>query len=182
VVRKAAGVAHKPRQLVLPVMASGPADIGRLLRELELIDQALLQSGLRDKEADAKLPQTSRLMTQITESNKLDLLSKLHRVELQHFLETVKEKSPVLHMSFSADPSPLFMEKLMTWLRREIHPSVLLTIGLQPTLGAGCILRTTNKQFDFSLREEFLSKRELLIGQLAAPAARAPARAEEAAA
>lgn len=180
-VHKAVRAADKTRQLILPVMVSSPADVGRLLRELELIEDALLQGGLRKEEAEAKLPKTSRMMDQIVESNKLDLLNKLNRIELQHLLETAKKQSPVLHMSFSADPSPVFMEKLMAWLRREIHPSVLLTIGLQPTLGAGCILRTTNKQFDLSLREEFLSKRELLISQLAAPT-EIPAKPQEASA
>jgi len=69
-------------------------------------------------------------------------------------------------MSLSADPSTRFLEKLVTWLRREIHPQVLLTIGLQPTLGAGCVLRTPNRQFDFSLRQDFAKKRDLLIGKL----------------
>ncbi|HYH36035.1 MAG TPA: hypothetical protein VD706_00875, partial [Candidatus Saccharimonadales bacterium] len=92
-----------------------------------------------------------------------------------------KQRSPVLHISFSADPSPTFTEKLMTWLREEIHPLVLLSVGLQPTIGAGCIVRTTNKQFDLSLREDFLKKRELLLSQLrSAPAA--PAETPEKAA
>jgi hypothetical protein len=161
--------ADKVRELKLPVMVSGPTDIGRLFRELELIDQALLQLGLRKGGSEVKMPKTSRLMDQVIETNKLNLLHKLDRTELEHFLNAIKEKSPVLHMSFSADPSPGFIEKLMTWLRKEIHPQLLLTIGLQPTIGAGCIVRTTNKQFDFSLREDFLSKRELLLGQIAAP-------------
>jgi hypothetical protein len=78
-----------------------------------------------------------------------------------------------MHISFSADPSPVFTDKLMTWLRREIHPFVLLTVGLQPNIGAGCIVRTTNKQFDLSLRQDFKAKRDLLLEQLtkAAPAA-----------
>jgi F0F1-type ATP synthase delta subunit len=161
----------EPRELKLPVMVAGPADVGRLLRELELIDQTLLQLSLRKGGDEVKMPKTSRLMDQILESNRLNLLHKLDRAELEHFLTGVKKKSPVMHMSFSADPSPVFIEKLMTWLRREIHPQVLLTIGLQPTLGAGTIVRTTNKQFDFSLREDFLNQRELLLKSIAQPGA-----------
>lgn len=168
-VHEAVAAANKPRELTLPVTVTGPADVGRLLRELQLIDQSLLQLGLREGGSEVKMPKTSRLMDQIAEANKLNLLQKLDRAELEHFLTTIKEKAPVLHMSFSADPSIAFLEKLMAWLRREIHPSVLLTIGLQPTIGAGCILRTTNRQFDFSLREDFVSKRDILLSKIAAP-------------
>ena len=67
-----------------------------------------------------------------------------------------------MHISFSADPSPLFTQKLIAWLRSEIHPLVLLQIGLQPNMGAGCVVRTSNKYFDFSLRDRFKSKGEML--------------------
>ena len=66
----------------------------------------------------------------------------------------------------------------MAWLRREIHPVVLLTVGLQPSIGAGCIVRSTNKQFDFSLREDFLKKHDLLMAKIVA-GAETPAPAKE---
>jgi G3E family GTPase len=101
--------------------------------------------------------------------NKLDLAQPGHRAALRQFLASVKASSPVLHLSFSADPAPAFLEKLMAWLRREIHPALLVTIGLQPTIGAGCLLRTTNKYFDFSLRQRFADKRQLLQAALQLP-------------
>jgi len=70
-------------------------------------------------------------------------------------------------MSFNADPSPLFSQRLVTWLRQEIHPQVLVQTGLQPSLGAGCTLRTTNQFFDFSLREHFKQNRQLLVQKIA---------------
>jgi hypothetical protein len=159
-----------PEKLVgLPMLVASPVDVGRLIRELEQIDNTLLQLGLRAGGAEVKMPKTSHLMDQTVQLNKLNLLQADDRGRLQQFLAAVKKQSPVLHMSFSADPSPAFIEKLMVWLRREIHPAVLLTIGLQPTIGAGCILRTTNKYFDFSLRQDFLKKRDLLLAKLSAP-------------
>lgn len=153
----------------LPVMAATPTDIIRLIQELVAIDESLLQLGIRKGGTAVKLPKTSQLMDMTVKANLLNLLHDDDRRMLRRFLEEVRKKSPVLHMSFSADPSPAFIEKLMTWLRKEIHPQVLLSIGLQPTLGAGCIVRTTNKQFDFSLRQDFLNKRELLLKQIAKP-------------
>jgi hypothetical protein len=153
----------------LPVSVTSPADVSRLAREVEIIDDTLLQLGLKSGGgAEAKLPKTSRLMDQTVELNGLNLLLPEHRGALKSFLESIRKQAPVMHFSFSADPSQTFLEKLVVWLRREIHPQVLMNVGLQPNIGAGCIVRTTNKQFDFSLRQDFAKKRDLLLKQLSA--------------
>lgn len=150
----------------LPTLVAGPADVGRLLRELGNIEEALLQLGLRSPGATVKMPKTSSLMDQTIDLNDLNLLHESDRKNLKLFLETVKQKAPVLHISFSADPSTTFIDKLMAWLRKEIHPQLLLSIGLQPNIGAGCIIRSTNKHFDLSLKQDFINKRELLMSKL----------------
>lgn len=154
------------RQMSLPVQVSSAVDVGRLIRELEQIDNAVLQLGLRAAGTTVQMPKTTHLMDQIIGLNKLNLLRPEDRAALYKFLTGVHNKAPVLHMSFSADPAPAFIEKLMVWLRREVHPNILLTIGLQPTIGAGCIVRSTNKYFDFSLRQDFIKKRQLLLAQI----------------
>ncbi len=58
------------------------------------------------------------------------------------------------------------MTKLVVWLRANIHPQILVHLGLQPSIAAGCVVRTANKQFDFSLSEAFEKQRELLIASL----------------
>ena len=60
----------------------------------------------------------------------------------------------------------MFQQKLITWIRQQIHPYTLLQVGLHPSIGAGCIVRTTNKFFDFSLRHRFSDQRMLLISKL----------------
>jgi F0F1-type ATP synthase delta subunit len=159
--------APKTRELALPMQISSPVEVGRLLREIEAIDDAMLQLQLRKSGTDVTVPKTGQLMNNIVELNKLNLLQETDRKLLHQFLQNVKAKAPVMHMSFSAEPSVAFLEKLMAWFRREIHPLTLLTVGLQPNIGAGCIIRTTNHQFDFSLKQNFLEKRGLLRDQLA---------------
>jgi hypothetical protein len=150
----------------LPLLVAGPIDVGRLLREVQVVDEFLMQSTIREAGTQAKLPKTSRLMDETMQLNKLNLLVESDRKRLKDFLTTVKDRAPVMHISFSADPSPLFIQKIMTYLRTEIHPLVLVNIGLQPNIGAGCVIRTTNKHFDFSLREKFADNRNLLLAQL----------------
>jgi hypothetical protein len=152
--------------LTLPIQASGRADVGRLLREVEQLDNFLKQATIREPGTSMKLPKTSRLLDEFVSSNKLNLLHEVDRGRVLNFLIMVKAKAPVLHMSFSVDPAPSFVQKLMTWLRAEVHPLVLLQVGLQPNIGAGCVVRGTNKYFDFSLREHFKKQRPLLIEKI----------------
>lgn len=155
---------------VLPLLVSGPVEVGRMIRELEAIDGALSQASLRSSQGGSgvvDIPHITHHMQQLIEINKLDLRDTKVREELARYLHLVRQKAPVLHISFSAEPNAAFVEKIMAWLRQEIHPQVLLTIGLEPNIGAGCIVRSTNKYFDFSLRQDFAEKRDLLLGKLA---------------
>lgn len=152
--------------LVLPEGVVGRVDAGRLLREVEILDQFLEQTAVRQHDANVQLPRTSRLLDEILATNKLNALEPADRNRLLSFLTNVRSKAPMIHMSFSADPSPRFIQAIVTWLRREVHPLALVQIGLQPNIGAGCIVRTTNKQFDFSLKQYFKSQREVLIYKL----------------
>ena len=152
--------------LALPVNIASRSDVGRLLREVEALDEFMRQATIRTPGTSLKLPKTSRLLDELASGNQLNMLHAEDRQRIKTFLMMVKANAPVLHMSFSADPSPLFLEKLLAYVRREIHPLILVHTGLQPTIGAGCILRTTNKYFDFSLRQRFLEKRELLLEKL----------------
>jgi hypothetical protein len=150
----------------LPPLAVGIVDIGRLIRELEAIDETLHQLRLRHGGGAVKLPKTSGLLDQVVDKNKLNLLHQDDREELIGFLKMIKQKAPTVHISFSADPSTAFLEKLMIWMRREFHPYILMTIGLQPNIGAGCVMRTTNKYFDLSLKQSFADRSGLLIEKL----------------
>ncbi len=152
--------------LRLPVSVVSRTDVGRLVREVEVLDEFLTQAAIRQSGTSVKLPNTSRLMDELVQLNKLNPLVEADRKRLLLFLKTVRAKAPVIHMSFNADPSPLFSQKLMTWLRQEIHPLILLQTGLQPGLGAGCAVRTNSKYFDFSLRENFTKKKGLLLEKI----------------
>lgn len=154
--------------LVLPISVIGRVDLGRLIREVELLDEFLRQAAIREPGSTVKLPRTSRLMDDVIQVNRLNVLLEPERRRLMDFLLDVRKQAPMLHMSFSADPSPLFTQKLVTWLRREIHPCVLLQVGLQPNIGAGCVIRTANQYFDFSLRQHFLDTKPLLAEKLSA--------------
>lgn len=154
--------------MVLPLIVTSQVDVGRLIREAEALDNFLMQYDLKGQTDQAQLPKTTFVMDAAVDANKIDLLVPADRQRLMAFLQTIRAQAPVLHISFGANPAPAFIEKLMTWLRREIHPQVLITIGLQPNIGAGCLIRSTNKYYDFSLQKNFTKNRDLLMASVRA--------------
>ena len=152
--------------LVLPIEIVGPVDISRLLRELEAVEDFLDQAAIRQPGSSLKLPRTSRLLDEFIATNKLNLLQPDNRLQVRTFLESLQQHAPVVHMSFASDPSAAFTGKIIVWLRSNIHPQLLMRVGLEPTIAAGCVLRTNNKRFDFSLRQHFASERDGLIKKL----------------
>lgn len=148
--------------MLLPADIVSRVDTGRLLREIEGYYEFMHQAAI--KKAEPSSPSNhSKLLNELALTNKLDLAHAGDCQRAMEFLKAVHTTAPVMHMSFSADPSPLFTKKLLAWLRKEIHPLVLVQVGLQPNIGAGCVVRTTNKYFDFSLRQRFKQKREQLL-------------------
>lgn len=168
-------MAHDQKILTLPLQVVGRVDLGRLLREAMAVDDFMAQTAIREPGTSMKMPRTSKLLDEMLTANKLNILIEDQRHQLLEFLKEVNRDAPLLHMSFSADPSPLFLKRLMSWLRAEIHPMVLVQVGLQPSIGAGCIVRTPSKYFDFSLRQHLTGRRDVLMQKLAVTPSAVPA-------
>ena len=151
---------------VLPLSVVGKVELRRVEREAKQVDDFLSQAVLKGSIDKQAMPASSRMLDELVKANNLDLLNPADRKLLINSLEVVKSKAPAVHISFAADPPQAALEKIITWLRREIHPVLLLQIGLQPTIAAGCILRTPNKVFDFSLQKYFSTNKDLLISKL----------------
>lgn len=145
----------------LPVGIVGRADVARTLRELETINDLMDQAALRTDVAPS-LPRISQLTRDLAEINTYDISLKADRARLVVFLKRVKELAPVLHISFASEPSDEAIAKLITWLRDEVSSYALLQIGIQPSIIAGCILRTSNRVFDFSMRRRIEENKVVL--------------------
>lgn len=150
----------------LPLGIVSKVDVGRLLRELEALSTFMRSAEVRQPGTSVQLPKTSKLLDEFLEINKKSALKVSDREEVKAFLEELRNDAPTIHMSFSADPSPLFTQRLVSWLRQNIHSSILLQVGLQPTIGAGTVVRTTNQYFDLSLREFFNKKKSVLLAKM----------------
>lgn len=164
---------HKPssQPMTLPTLVFGVVEVRRLLRELDALEEYLRQAGLRGGQQAKDLPRVSRLLDSISTENNINLLKEDDRQSLKDFLANLEKTAPQLHFSFASDPSSAFLAKLVQWLRSNIHEHALLSLGLQPSIAAGCIVRTPNKMFDFSLRQRLGKSGALLHEVIAGKAA-----------
>jgi len=153
----------------LPSFITGTLDVSSLIHELDKLEENFLQLKLRQSGSEVSMPKSSTMLNKTAEIYNLNLLHEADRKNLANYLRLTKDKAPIIHISFNADPTSEFLDKLILWLRSEIHPNLLVTVGLQPTIGAGCIVRTLNRYFDFSLRQDFINKRPILLEKLIPP-------------
>jgi hypothetical protein len=150
------------KSVVLPISVITMIDLARVGRELTDLDEFMTQSAIRKPGTPMQLPRLSKLLDDTANVNKLNLLEEKDRKALIKALSFVKLHAPRLHISFSAEPNAQFVTKVADYIRKNISPLALIQVGLQPTIAAGCILRTPNKQFDLSLRQHLRNNRQLL--------------------
>lgn len=156
----------KNKQLTLPISVISPTDIARLLREVEDLDEFFRQSEIRQGGTPQTPPRYSRLLDEVVVANDMNLLDSDSRKSLLQNFQHLQTNAPVMHISFSVDPPGTYVQKIVGWLRQNIDGLVLVRVGLMPNIGAGCVVRTTNKSFDFSLRKYFDSKHDFFMDRL----------------
>lgn len=153
-----------PSGLKISLAIVSNTDITRLQRELNRLDDYFVGAAARAEGAAQTPPHITRVLNELATANRVNLLEAAQRKKLNEELGALLKRAPLFHISFAAEPSPKGLEQILAWLRQNIHPEILLLVGLQPTIAAGCVLRTPNKLFDMSLsaylkrQQPFLTK------------------------
>lgn len=155
---------------VLPSSVVSKIDVSRLVSEVERVDNELTSAAVRAKTGatDFAKPVLSEQLTEFFTVNKLTFGSSQQRSELIKQLRLLKDKVPVLHMTFAVVADRESLQQLARWLRASIHPQAVIEVGLQPALVAGVYLRTPNHVHDLSLRAMLDGCHGLLIEELEA--------------
>lgn len=162
----------EPKELVIPPNVIGQADVSRVMRELDSLNDFFIAAAARASGTSVQPPRLSRSLDELARVNQLNLLEEKHRQTLVDHLNSLLKKAPLLHISFAVEPPPKALERILLWFRQNIHPQTLLTVGLQPTIAAGCVLRTPNRWFDMSMRE-YLRQQQPYLAELIEEASRA---------
>jgi hypothetical protein len=105
----------------------------------------------------------NHLLLELLEFNNLDYTKRSDLILLQGALESLESQAQILHFSFNQRPRPEFIYTLVEWLRGNIGPKILISVGYNPSLGLGFTIRTDNKYFDFSLAKRFSSHHQELV-------------------
>jgi hypothetical protein len=157
-------------QYILPSALIGRPDIARILRELEALDNELEAQRARnhthDKKASYQLPNMSRALSDFLTTNKIDIASDHVRMDTRSQLRRLKDHAPVIHMVFASEADPESMQQIVAWIRDNLHPQALITVGVQPSLIGGVYIRTPNHIHDFSLRSHMKDSRNLIVESL----------------
>ncbi len=152
-------------RLSLPTSLINQIDLARVLRELNELNDFFAQAKIRNSGISMQMPKLSRILDQLARDNKINLLDEADRTRLNTGLLSINKTAPRMHLSFATEPSFKALEKLIIWLRQNIHQHSLVQVGLQPAIAGGCVLRTTNKVFDMSMRRG-LKKQESYLTKL----------------
>lgn len=145
----------------LPSTIVSKADIARLVREFEAVDNALTAVTVRKKAGAVgeEAPAMSSQLTAFLDKNTVNLENTATRTAYVKQLRLLKDKAPIVNMTFAVVADPESLQHMAVWLRESVHPQAVIDAHLQPALVAGVYLRTPNHVFDLSVRNALKSKR-----------------------
>lgn len=155
----------------LPPSVVSKVDVSRLVHEVEMVDDALTSAGIRAKAGASEQvrPTVSEQLNDFLQLNNVTLdTNGQARAALIKQLRLLKDKAPILHMTFAVEADRDSLGQLVQYLRESIHPQAIVAIGLQPGLVAGVYLRTPNHVHDLSLRAALKGGRDVLTKELGA--------------
>lgn len=156
--------------LVLPPSVVTKVDVSHLVSEVEVLDNALTAAAVRAKTKAPipALPPLSAPLTEFLQQNRLNLNDNHQRGELITQMRLLKDKAPVINMTFAVAADRESLQQIAAWLRRSVHPQAVIAAGFQPGLVAGVYLRTPNHVFDMSMRGKLQGSHGLLVKELEA--------------
>jgi ATP synthase delta (OSCP) subunit. len=154
-------------QFILPSALITKADLARLVREIEDLDNEFEAQKARNQTEGKPhegyhMPAISEGLHEFVELNKIDLLDDNVRRELRRRVKRIKDKAPVLHMTFAVEADLPALRQLVEYIRKEFHPQALIEVGLQPSLVGGVYMRTPNRAYDFSIRAKLAENRNII--------------------
>lgn len=141
----------------LPNSFSSPQQIEALLGDIEKLKPTMLST-----------PQ--KWPTRVQEfamSNALASLTLASQSKLVGYLKELLATSPQISLVVANMPNGEELAELTGWFRSHIHPHTTLHIAQNSDVIAGCVLRTDEAVYDFSLRSGLFANSEKLAKRLA---------------
>lgn len=158
----------------IPPSVVSRIDLSRLVSEVERVDGELTAEAVRagEKTVTSSGVGVSSALTDFLSQNNLSLNDSTARSSLIKQLRLLKNKAPVIHMTFASTADQESLQELVAWVRSEVHQQAVISVGLQPDLVAGVYVRTPNHVHDLTLKAKLEGQRELLLKELEVSGAR----------
>ena len=156
---------HAAPAYALPPALITRADLARLVREIEGLDNELEAQKARNHatgQTGYHMPNLSQGMADFIELNKLNQADDQGRMHVKEQMKIMKNKAPIVHMTFAVEADPISLQQLVAYMRKELHPQTLLSVGLQPAIVGGVYMRTPNQVHDFSVRAKLAASRGII--------------------
>jgi F0F1-type ATP synthase delta subunit len=155
-------------EFVVPTNIVSKTDLTRLVNEFERVDNALTTAAVRTKAGggDTERPAMSEQLSAFLEKNTLDLENSNDRTLFVKELRLLKDKAPIVHMTFAVVADAESVQQLAAWYREAVHPQTIIAVHMQPALVAGVYLRTPNHVHDLSLRAKLHGQHDALVKEL----------------
>lgn len=157
-------------EFTLPSNIVSKADVSRLVREFEQLDDSLTTMAVRQKAGggETERPAMSEQLAGFLEKNTLDIDNTSQRTSFVKQLRLLKDKAPIVHMTFAVVADAESLQQLVSWYRESVHPQTVIDVHIQPALVAGVYLRTPNHVHDLSLRAKLHGQHDALVQELGA--------------
>lgn len=159
---------EKPESIKIPPLISGQNDISRILLELEAVQADFESQKVKQQITELITPPISRRLNEVLDLNRLKITSPGHVSYLIANLRMIKQKAPVVHVTFAKEPEAVVLAKLVEWVRDNLHPQALVNFGVQPGIIGGCVFRTPDHIYDLSFGGKLRSSKSLLVQKMGA--------------
>lgn len=137
--------------VVLHVSIVTPVDLGKLQRELYFLDNQIKNKSEYKHHYGNDI---SEALDTLVKSVGINLDNQEQRQQLIQQLNLVRKTAPVAQITFANEPNRSTLMMLIKWFRENGHPNTLISVGVQPEIAGGCIVRTQTKTFDFSFAKK----------------------------
>lgn len=166
----------KHDSFTLPASIVSKVDVSRLVDEVERVNNDMTAAGVRKgkhhehskDEQSMAMPTLSDQLASFLKENEFELENSNDRAHIIKELRLLKNKVPVVNLTFAVTADRESLQQLVAWFRSEAHPQTVLSVSLQPALIAGVYVRTPNQIHDMSMRTKLKAGRTVLLKELEA--------------
>lgn len=146
----------------LPADVHTPDQLSATVLDVRAYNAAMHDSIVRGHISHTKPepPSISELLSTLISGNNIDLQDSRALDELAKELERLLTKAPVAHITLAALPGRGLRREITQWFRTNIDPHMLLTFTARGDLGAGLVLQTGSRLYDFTFRRRILDNKK----------------------